>query len=102
MNCDAVPMVARNDYVANVGNPNSSSFPSGVDPLNCVAPPLSYCECNAGPPSLAAAVNWPNWVHPEAYNGVSFSQNTIAPRQITDGLTYTAMVGEKIHEPQHL
>ena len=94
-NCDDLTMVGGGDYAANAGNPNFSTNPLGVDPANCA--PLSYCQCNTGPPSLAAADNgsWSLWPNSAAFNGVSFPRSTVSFRQITDGLSQTAMVGEK-------
>jgi prepilin-type N-terminal cleavage/methylation domain-containing protein/prepilin-type processing-associated H-X9-DG protein len=97
INCGDLPMVAMGDYAANVGNPNSTNNPRGVDPAHCLPAPLSFCECNSGPPSLAAADSgsWSNWVSPNAFNGVSFSQSMVSLRQVTDGTGYTILVGEK-------
>ncbi len=99
VNCGAVALVARLDYAANVGNPNTTTNPAGVDPADCGA--LSYCQCNAGPPSLAAADSgdWSSWANTTAFNGVSYSRSTVSFRQITDGLSQTAMVGEKNMDP---
>ena len=99
MNCDDVPMVARGDYAACVGNPNSSTDPLGVDPVDCA--PLSYSQCNVGPPTLAAADSgaWSLWPSSTAFNGISYPRSTISLRQISDGLSQTAMVGEKNMDP---
>ena len=74
---------------------------TAVDPAHCIKAPMSYCECNAGPPSLAATDSgkWPRWPNTTAYNGVSFGRSTVHLRQITDGLSHTAMVGEKYMNP---
>ena len=87
--------MARGDYAASVGNPNTP-----VDTVNCGQ---WYCECNGGPPSLAAADNgtWTQWASTTAFNGVSFQRSTIALRQVTDGASYTVMVGEAYMNPNY-
>jgi prepilin-type processing-associated H-X9-DG protein len=92
-NCGDLTAMARGDYAANVGNPNKP-----VDTVNCGQ---WYCECNGGPPSLAAADNgsWSQWANTTAFNGISFQRSTVALRQVTDGTSYTAMVGEAYMNP---
>jgi prepilin-type processing-associated H-X9-DG protein len=94
-NCGDLTAMARGDYAANVGNPNTP-----VDPVNCSQ---SFVQCNGGPPSLAAADNgsWSQWANGTAFNGVSFQRSTIALRNVTDGTSYTAMVGENYINPNH-
>jgi prepilin-type N-terminal cleavage/methylation domain-containing protein/prepilin-type processing-associated H-X9-DG protein len=95
-NCEFLPAVARGDYAASVGNPRAP-----IDPAHCDPGAQTYCQCNGGPPSLAAADNgsWSNWAVWNALNGVSFQRSTVAFRQITDGMSYTTMVGEKYINP---
>ena len=96
VNSSRLSTAFHGDYAANVGNPNTA-----VDPAHCVPAPLSYCECNAGPSSLAAADNgsWSAWANTTAYNGVSYGRSTVPYREITDGLSHTAMLGEKYMNP---
>lgn len=74
-------MVARSDYAANSGNLCKSvrwSLP--------------------GPPSLPAAENW-SWDRLTPHNGITHQRSRVRDAQVTDGLSNTICVGEKLMPP---
>ena len=86
-NSDDLAMVARTDYAANCGNVTSSNDATcGYGEPN---------QCNGGPPDYVTGDTSFGWALQNTWNGVSYQHSMIPMRQVTDGTSYTAMVGEK-------
>jgi prepilin-type processing-associated H-X9-DG protein len=91
-NADDLALVARTDYAANCGNILQS-----VDPT-CMINASTYQEpnqCNPGPSSYTDGDTTFAWASPNTWNGVSFQHSIVPLRQIQDGTSYTALIGEK-------
>lgn len=58
-------------------------------------------EWFGGPPDIATGSNpnWSGWHNTTGLTGLCFERSTIKPRDITDGLSNTYMVGEKYLNP---
>ncbi len=85
-NCDNLAMVARTDYAANCGNM------TGNGDSTCDGQPN---ECNPGPPDYATGDSGFAWANPAIWNGICYQHSLITIRQIQDGTSYTALIGEK-------
>jgi prepilin-type N-terminal cleavage/methylation domain-containing protein len=92
------PRAAKTDYAANLGD-------------------VRAFDSDIGPPTLEAAANY-RWLHsgpwfinvaqknlkstsPTGHSGVIFQRSEIRFSQITDGTTYTYLLGEKNADPNH-
>jgi len=80
-NTDSNNVEARADYAANCGSQGAN-------------------EWNAGPGSLAEFKTF-SWAADSACNGVSYQGSEIGLDDISDGTTYTILVGEKYLNPDH-
>jgi prepilin-type processing-associated H-X9-DG protein len=86
-NSDNLAMVARTDYAANCGNITSSNDATcGFGEPN---------QCNPGPPDYVTGDTTFAWASPSTWNGVSYQHSMVTMRQIQDGTSYTALIGEK-------
>jgi len=74
-NAGGVEQVARSDYAINGGS--------------------YYWYSSAGPTSIGAVDSYNGWIDTDVLTGVSFERSEVALRRITDGLSFTYLVGEK-------
>jgi prepilin-type processing-associated H-X9-DG protein len=76
VNCDLISLVAKSDYAVNAGDDGY--------------------QAEAGPSSLAAGDD-PTYPWPDngRFTGISFQRSEVGFRQVSDGATYTYMLGEK-------
>jgi len=82
-NADDADKVARSDYAANGGDYYDDDFPFFVETK--VIDWTSYS-------SFDAAVKWASTSH---MNGICFVRSEVASQDVSDGLTYTYLIGEK-------
>lgn len=77
INSDPPQRVARSDYAINVGTSGQIDFTPG------------------GPKSYEDAAGTFEFPDPRDYNGLSFAASTVAAREVSGGMSYTLLAGEK-------
>ncbi len=72
-----------------------------IDYAACAGVHIDNAE-NGGPASYAAEFTYKYWItYRELQRGITYQRSTITAAHVRDGLSYTILLGEKYHNPDH-